>query len=275
MAKSSHLIRSCFVAAVACATTHASYGQNCNETRFPTLGPGARSTQTGVDIPNPLNIGTLDVRAMGAGGYSEGTFRGNRYGIYRLRGGPQRYGNTLTRVERSFRTVSIARNRNIELQALFVVPDASDRGTVFTQVHVSGHNIVSGLGAGNRAESAQVSIAFEKTSDPNRLNLVLSETVEPFLAGVRGRRVSTSLRTIAVGVEYQLLFRTGYDGQMRSFTSVTVRRASNPSDTETLRRVHRFTTDAKSLRYGAYEAADRGDTGAEIRFRNVRLCRNG
>lgn len=274
MQKRSALTKVSLLLAAALMTSNVSQGQNCNETSFPRLSPGARAAQTESDRSNPLNIGTLDVRAMGAGGYSEGTFSGIRYGVYRLRGGPQRYDGTLTRVERFFNPVTRAPNRNIRLTASFVAVDASDRALEFAQVHLAGSNIVAGVRNGQRARSALILAGFEKTSNPNVFEVVVSESVEPFTTDLRGRRVDTSMRRITRGVEYRLIFTTGYDSRNRSFSTITIRRADDASDSVTIHRRHTFTTDRKVIRYGAYEAADRGDTGSEIRFRNVRLCRN-
>lgn len=250
-----------------------SNAQSCNERSFPSLGPSASRSQTQSDLRNPINIGTLDARAMGAGGYSEGTFNGRRYGVYRLRGGPQRYDGTLTRVERSFNAVRRARNRSITLNALFVVVDASDRKTNLAQIHNNDSTIVAGRKRGQRALSALTSVGFEKTSNPDRFNIIVSETIDPFVPGSRGTRTDTTMRSITRGVEYRLAYTTGYDNRQVSFTRITITRANNPSDRRSMTLNHRFTTDRKGLRYGAYEAASSGDTGAEIRFRNVQLCR--
>lgn len=244
----------------------------CTETSFPKIGPDATAGKTCDDISNPINIGTLDCRATGAGGYSELQVGANNYGVYKVRGGVERYPSTRTRVERFFNNIDRAANRSIKLTGKFVIPDVSDIATNFAQVHDGGSKIVSGLKVGETLSSANFSVQVKKKPNvSNKFDVFISQSVEPYTTNSSGRRVQTLLITIDKNKEYTLELTTGYNSSQNVVSSVKI--FSSSTDSKSMNLSHAYSGEHLGIRYGAYEAADSGDTGAEVRFRDVKLCR--
>lgn len=248
--------------------------ESCTEVGPSRLGPGTTRVQSCSDPSNAFNIGTLDCRSRGAGGYSQSRIGSRNFGIYKLRGGPERYDGTRTRVERSFRNIENAKNSFMTFRALFTITDLGDRATHITQMHAGNNNkILFGSRVGQLARSAIMALSAEKTSNPNKFKLSVSQTIVPFTSNLRGTRIDKHFRNITKGVLYRLTVKTGYDKNRRAVTTYTVARVSDTSDKRRMVVNHTFTTQKMSLRYGAYETADKGDVGAEIRFANTELCR--
>lgn len=243
----------------------------CNETRFPTLGPGALAGITCSDIPNPRNIGTLDCRTN-VGGYTQEVENGLTYGVYSITGSSARYPDTRARVERSFQTVGRGVSRTIKFTARIIIDDLSDIATNFIQVHAEGE-IVDGLHNGEQARSAIIAVQAVKTSNNNLFKVNISNTVVPFTNLRSGNRESRFLINMVKGEEYLLEFTTGYDRRQRHFTIAKMSRVGDASKSNTVLINHTFTTTRAALRYGAYEASDSGDRTAKIRFRGTTLCR--
>lgn len=249
--------------------------QTCTEAGFPRLGPNTTLSQTCPDPENAVNIGTLDCRSRGAGGYSQRRIGSRTFGIYKLRGGPERYDGTRTRVERSFREIKNTQNSFITFRTLFMVTDLGDRPTNITQLHAGSNNeILFGSRAGQIARSAVMALSASKTSNSSRFELSISQTVVPFTTTQRGERINRHFRNITKGVLYRLTVTTGFDANRRAYTRYSVARVNDTSDKKSTTINHTFTTGELTLRYGAYETADSGDVGAEVRFANTQICRS-
>lgn len=216
----------------------------------------------------------MDCRSRGAGGYSQRKIGSRFFGVYTLRGGSQRYDGTRTRVERSFREIKNTRNSSITFNANFMITDLGDRPTNITQLHAGSSNkILFGSRAGQMATSAVLALSASKTAKSNRFKFSVSQTIVPYTTKQSGKRTNTFFRNITKGVLYRLTVTTGFNAKRRAYTHYSVTRVNNPKDKKSRTINHTFTTGELSLRYGAYETADSGDVGAEIRFANTQICR--
>lgn len=268
-----YLITLCLVALT--GVSQVLTAQNCNETSFPSLGPGALRGKTCNDIANPVNIGTLDCRTN-KGGYSQRNVtlgNGSRvtYGVYSVTGGTQRYDGTRTRVERSFHTVQRGANQSSTFKAKFVIDDLSDGNTCIVQAHALG-DIVAGQKRGQEATSAVFLLYAKKTNNANTFELEVHESTTPYTTTTGGARTRTFFRNVTRGTEYTMEYTTGYDASNNAFSIITV--AGNASDTQTATLMHTFTTESVVTRYGAYGTGDFNDVTAELWFRDVTFCRS-
>lgn len=247
----------------------------CTVTSFPVLGPGALAGQTCVDVKSPINMGTLDCRVKDAGGYSELKVGSNTYGVYKLRGGKERYPDTRTRVERSFHEIDRAKGRSIKFTGKFVIPDVSDRATNIFQIHNGQGKVVAGLKVGQDLVSANFAVQVQKKKgETNKFNIFVSQTTVPYTSESAGKREQLFLVTIDKDKEYTLEVTVGYDNDTKLVKMADSKvRVFNSRTDKSLTLKHTFTGENFGVRYGAYEASDSGDTGSEVRYRGITFCR--
>lgn len=251
---------------------------SCNETSFPSLGPGATRGQVRGcnDAANPNNIGTLDCRSA-EGGYAN---VGAGFGRYRITGSTARFDGTRTRVERFFNSLRHDDDASTTLNYSFIIDNLSSGLTCIVQAHATGEILSANSNnqdrVGQDARSAVFLLYARQTGrrdNNNRelYNLEVHESTTPFTNVSRGNRTRTFFRQITQGVEYNLSYETGYeDGD--AFSKIRVYRG-NDSRSRTLN--HTYTSEAVVTRYGAYEACDVcEDDMVQIRIRNTQLCRS-
>lgn len=249
--------------------------QNCNETSFPDLGPGALRGKTCNDILDPINIGTLDCRTD-RGGYTQQNAtltNGSRatYGVYSVTGGTQRYDGTRTRVERFFNTLTRGVNKSSTFSTKFIIDDLSDGNTCIVQSHANGE-ILAGQKIGQEARSAVFLLYAKKTDNANIFELEVHESTTPYTTTTGGARTRTFFRNVIKGTEYTMDYTTGYNETNDAFSIITVFR--DPADSESDTLMHTYTTEDVVTRYGAYGTGDFNDVTAELRFRDAKFCRS-